>query len=396
MTGTSISMLVALSLTGTLLQSPPEPPRAAVISGRVLEADSLTPIPGAQVMATAETPAGFAPAGPAFLGGIPAQVTGKDGRYQFDGLAAGRYRITVQKTGFARPGGRTAPDVRLRAGEHRADVDLVLQKAAVIVGHVVDESGEPLLNVNVMAMQQASAFGAGPALAARLMPAGPSAQTNDLGEFRLFGLTPGEYYVHATPNRGFNIATAPGGITLLPTYFPGTADAASAQPIAVGPGQTSGDIVIRLVGTPAFQISGTVIDRSRRPVASAMVQLIADEPSARPLFVGSPWNQTYTDANGRFTLHEVTNGAYSLLASVPVISGPGGAGAVAGGAPMAGGGAFGFSGGIVGGTVGGGVTTHSANGTTIQYRDDTATRVAITVNGAGVTGLEIVAQPPAR
>jgi hypothetical protein len=40
--------------------------------------------------------------------------------------------------------------------------------------------------------------------------------------------------------------------------------------------------------------------------------------------------------------------------------------------------------------------TETSNGTTIQYRDDTATRVPVTVNQANVSGLEVVVRPPAR
>jgi hypothetical protein len=51
---------------------------------------------------------------------------------------------------------------------------------------------------------------------------------------------------------------------------------------------------------------------------------------------------------------------------------------------------------FVGGTIGGGVITETSSGTTIQYRDDTATRVSITITQASVTGLEVVVRSPPR
>ena len=55
--------------------------------------------------------------------------------------------------------------------------------------------------------------------------------TNDIGEFRLAGLPPGDYYVSATfrnlnfgPQEETNDRTG-----YAPTYYPGTADLSAAQ-----------------------------------------------------------------------------------------------------------------------------------------------------------------------
>ena len=229
------------------------------------------------------------------------------------------------------------------------------------------------------------------------MPVGSGAQSNDLGEFRLFGLPPGSYYVQAMPRPDFGGSSSQRPTTTLPTYFPGTPDPAAAQLISVGAGQTSGDVVIRMVAVPAFSVSGVVLDDARRPVTNAMVRLMAEETPGRSLLMMGSWNQSRTDTSGRFTITNVTNGAYTLIATAPVVvSGPatggGGGGATSGGSFSS----FGFSGGIVGGIVAGEVITEMANGTTIQYRDDTATRVPITINQASVGGLELIVRTHAR
>jgi hypothetical protein len=38
--------------------------------------------------------------------------------------------------------------------------------------------------------------------------------------------------------------------------------------------------------------------------------------------------------------------------------------------------------------------TETRNGTTVQYRDDTATRMPITVGYANLSGLEVMVRPP--
>jgi hypothetical protein len=390
-----MSLLIALGLAGALIQSAVAPPRAA-ISGRVLEDGSRMPIAGAQLMLMS-IPSRSGRAQVPFPDRPRTAITDHDGRYEFDDLEAGRYQITVQKAGFALLPG--SPEVDLKAGERRGDVNVMLQKGAVIVGRVLDEAGEPLVDTRVLAMRKPAVPPSGnPIRGDLLIPAGPGAQTNDLGEFRLFSLPPGEYYVQVMPRHDFGGSPAPRATTMLPTYFPGTADPAAALPISVGAGQTSGDVVIRMIGVPAFHVSGLVLDEAGRPVVNAMVRLELDEPAGRPMFMMGHWNQSRTDTSGKFTINNVTNGTYTLLAAAPVvISGPAD-GRRGSGVAVSGGSFTSFGGGVsfARETSGGGVTTETSNGTTIQYRDDTATRVPIAVNQANLSGLEVIVKRPGR
>jgi hypothetical protein len=272
---------------------------------------------------------------------------------------------------------------------------VVLQKGAVIAGRVLDETGEPLVDVRVMAMQKAPTPPSAVAGRERLIPTGAGGQTNDLGEFRLFSLPAGEYYVQAMPH--FGGSSAARATTTLPTYFSGTADVRGAQPIAVGAGQTAGDIEIRMIGAPAFQVSGVVLDEARRPVANAMVRLTIDDPTGGPTFMMGLPHHARTDRSGTFSINNVTSGTYTLLAEAPVLI-SGSPDATGGVAATGGGGftSFGVSSGWVGGTISAGVITETGNGATIQYRDDTATRVPITINQANVTGLEVIVRSPLR
>jgi hypothetical protein len=224
-----------------------------------------------------------------------------------------------------------------------------------------------------------------------MVPGGSGAQTNDLGEFRLFSLPPGEYYVQANQSFG---AAAPRGRMLLPTYFPDATDPSTAQPVAIAAGQTSGEVVIRMVGAPSFQVSGVVLDESRRPVANAIVRLNPEGQGGRFPFMMGHMNQARTEASGAFTIDGVTSGSYTLLAIAPVTSGRGNGRAPG---PMGSGGS-GFSwSGAQGGAVGGGVMTEtSADGVTTTYRDDAGTSVPVSVQQNNIVGLEVIVRRPAR
>jgi hypothetical protein len=386
-----MSLLIALSLASALVQSPVTSP-GATVSGLVVEDGSQKPIAGAQVMLM---PSGRIAA--PFQDRMRTAVTDGDGRYRFDGLEAGEYRVTVQKTGFARLDGLDAHKLTVTSGERREGLSFTLHRGAVIAGRVLDDAGEPLVDVQVMVLRKppASLRAMSMESGLPLMPAGQMAQTNDLGEFRVFGLLPhDEYFVRAMPRPDFGESIEPRPTTLLATFFPGTLDPGAAQPVTVGAGQTSGDVVIRMIAVPAFQVSGVVSDESGRPVMNAIVRLMSDEPARGSMFVGPRWSHSRTDKSGRFTINGVTNGSYTLLAIAPVVTsrGPRSSAGVTGGSN---GGSFTFSGGVAGGSVGGGVTTESTNGTTTEYRDDNGTRMPITINQANVTGLEVVVRRPA-
>jgi len=63
-------------------------------------------------------------------------------------------------------------------------------QAAVITGRVVDEDGDPLPNFEVGLLRKLPGKSREPAVTR-------NDRTNDLGEYRLFGLAPGRYFVSA-------------------------------------------------------------------------------------------------------------------------------------------------------------------------------------------------------
>jgi hypothetical protein len=377
-----MTLLIALSVAATLAQVPSAPATGSV-SGIVLEDGTGTPIEGAQVtvMPMRSSPVAFPMSEP------PLSVsTDQNGRFAIRGLEPGRYRVAVQKSGYAMPfAPGAATSIDLAAGEEGA-VSLSLQRGAAIVGRVVNEAGEPVINVRVMAMRQAPVAprDSSPARV-RSVAAGPGAQTNDLGEFRVFGLPAGEYYVQASPGPEFGRGLNPRARTMVPTFFPDVTDPDSARTITVAPGQTSDAIVIRMLEAPAFQVSGIVVDESGQPVANAMVRLDTD-PATGPSFFGR-FLQARTNATGAFTITNVTTATYLLVAIPPVVtSGSGDSRVSVGGSTVA------FSSGS--GAATGGIISESRDGVVTQYRDEFATKAQLTVNQGDINGLQVIVRLP--
>ncbi len=400
-------LLIALGFAGALIQASAATERA-VVSGRVLEQGTQAPVAGAQVMLMTQLQ-GPPPTGP-FAYRPKTATTDENGRFQFVDVDPGRYRLNAQKAGFATPvNGGSLPPLELKGGDRLDNVALTLQRGGVITGRVVDQSGEPVVDARVTVLRKppvppqlssrADAAATVARFANRLLPAGGGAQTNDLGEFRVHSLLPGEYYVQAAPRSDFGgtssaASTKTAATTMVPTYFPSSSDSNAAQPILVTAGQTASDVVVRMVIASAFQVSGVVIDEAGQAVTNVMVRLVAQDASGppSPMMMMGPFNQARTDARGTFSLGNVTNGTYTLIAVPPLVTASEPRGATGAGSGFAS-----FSSGSVGaGSTGGVVMTESINGTTVQFRDDAGTQVPVVINESSVTGLQVVVRSPSR
>ena len=230
----------------TFAQAPPRD-RAAVeaptgtgrLRGRVVAADTGSPLRRAQVRAVAAT-----------IRTTRLTTTDAEGRYEFANLPAARYTISVSKAGYVglefgqrRPfeGGRP---LDLADAQVVEQIDFALPRGAVIAGRITDDAGDPIIGASVQAMR----YQYGPTGRRRLGGVSQSwlsGMTNDLGEYRLFGLMPGTYIVSAIGNNfGVVSLTQAGPQTgglgaidtrdgYIQTYFPGTASVAEAQPVLV-------------------------------------------------------------------------------------------------------------------------------------------------------------------
>ena len=262
-------LLVVLGLAGALLQSPVAI-ETSVVSGRVLEQDTHAPLAGVQVMLIKRFE-GRPPSPPWRAGRCrppPTEMDDSCSRTSNRAATSSRPRNPGSRRQSAAGASRS---LELKGGERRENLEFTLLRGGVIAGRVVDQQGEPLVGVQVSVLrkppvaQLPSGRSAGPttaAFASRLMPAGPGAQTNDLGEFRLHSLSPGEYYVQAMTRPDFSggplgaVSASTASTMMVPTFFPGTTDSAAAQPIVVGAGQTSGDVEVRMIVAAASLVSG--------------------------------------------------------------------------------------------------------------------------------------------
>src|SRR6185503_6953132 len=160
-------------------------------------------------------------------GGVPVPAPGQ---------AAARYNLSAMKNGFVMMsyGARSwSQPGRVLTVADRQDVDRVdfsLPRGGVITGRVLDEFGDPAVGVNVQPLRSTIMNGQRTA-----NPMGSMVTTSDTGEFRIWGLMPGDYQVLATPQRSYGPAAeiSDDRSGYASTYYPGTANAAEAILIPV-------------------------------------------------------------------------------------------------------------------------------------------------------------------
>ena len=266
-----------------------------------------------------------------------AALTDAEGRFEFRELPAGRFTLQATKSGFVNVQyGQTRPfesgkPIELADKQSLDNADISMPRGSVIAGRIVDEFGDAIPDVSVTAMRQTWQNGR-----RRLVPSpGRVAQTNDLGQFRIYGLPPGDYYVSASLRSGGGLemiemdlmvtsgASASAGPTAsapksgyAPTYYPGTPNVAEAQRITLAAGQESPSADFALVAVRLAKVSGIVIGSDGKPLEGSQVSAV---PANRDF--GGLLGQSSARTRQRRQLHAQQRAAGRLHAAGAV--GPG-------------------------------------------------------------------------
>jgi hypothetical protein len=280
------------------------------LRGRVLAIDTGSVVRRAQVRIS----------GPDI--GTKTALTDAQGRYEFRDLPAGRFNVSVSKSGFVtmqygqnRPYEPGRP-IELVEAQKMEKADIGLPRGSVLAGRVADEFGEAVAEAEVTAMRLQFTNGK-----RRLVPSGRNGTTNDLGQFRIYGLPPGEYYVSATlRNMSTMVIDMLGGGAGGPTgsnqntgyaatYYPSTPAPGEAQRVSLAVGQELGSVDIQLQPVRLSKITGTAVASDGKPMTGAMVMLM---PTMKDAMQFMPGGSSRTDKDGNFTISNVTPGEYSL------------------------------------------------------------------------------------
>jgi hypothetical protein len=238
--------------------------------------------------------------------------TTPDGNFEFKQVAPGRYRLFASRNGYARqgygqkPGSESdlasATPLDVRSGETLDNVSLSLLRGGAIEGRVLDQDGEPAARI------QASLIRARYVQGKRVLQPAGSDQTDDRGQFRIYDIPPGTYYLMATP-RVFGM-TDENRSVYPPIYFPGVLDPQEAAKVKMVPGGELRGFDLTLFETTGYQITGKVTSPDGQPPRRVFVT--AHKVPSSGLM--QPSSAQGTGAQGEFTLRGLIPGSYRLVA----------------------------------------------------------------------------------
>jgi len=277
------------------------PAGTAVLRGRILTADTGTPVRRAQVRAI-------------LAGSRDTRLVTTDaqGTFEFRDLPAGRWEITASKAGFVtmrfgqlRPFEAGRP-IELADAQVMERVNFSLPRGAAITGRVLDEFGDPVAGARVQALRYQLVQGT-----RRLAPIGIMAQSDDTGAFRLFGLMPGDYYVSAML-RALPVDDPDEVTGYAPTYYPGTGSVTEAQPVPLAVAEEA-SISFALMPVRTARVSGNVLNSTGGPLTGGTVMLVSTDSTGAPPAAFGAGNRIRPD--GTFTITNVAPGAYTLTAT---------------------------------------------------------------------------------
>ncbi len=186
-----------------------------------------------------------------------------DGTFAFANIDPGYYNLTVSRSGYAETAYHatlavpTGAVISIRPGQKLAKIDVSLTPLGVVTGTVLDQNGSPVAMASVAVL--ASAW-----LRGKLVHyIQNGARTNDLGQYRIVNVRPGNYYllvqrVRAAAGSAATPQPEKAEIRPVRTYYPSALTRDAASPLTVKAGQELTAMDIRLRTAATYHIRGRV------------------------------------------------------------------------------------------------------------------------------------------
>ena len=270
--------------------------KGGTVSGRVMDSTGR-PVVGASVRS--ETGGS---------GGSP--VSDAQGRYELRDLPAGALSIVVSrplKATGSFDGNETTQrrTIVLGEGQRLDGVDLVLPKGGIISGRILDEFGEPVEGLTVRALQARTVGGR---TLARPVGRVAMRKTDDRGQYRIYGLPPGTFYIVATDRTtaatgsGVDLETSPR------VYYPDRPSMTDALEVQIDGVSDAAGADMTFAPVTGAQIVGVALHSSGQAVTGAAVLLTTGRPGVA---IPEPLGSTIGPA-GEFEFRHVPSGDYIL------------------------------------------------------------------------------------
>ena len=274
---TAAILLLSLCAFG---EASPQTARLGTVQGTVVDLVSAQPLPDVRVSLIGTD-------------GYYRAATDDSGRFVISELPGGDYKVEIQREGYLWKRRDSGPlDLTLTPGQDLRGLGFRLAKSSAITGRVLNENGEPEPDAIIEVLRLEYLHGRRALLPP---PAGnggrPSGSTNRWGEYRVYGLDPGEYYIKATLGK-------------LLVYYPGVPDANLASSITVTAGSDLVGMDLKLTRVTTYSVN-FALDMQGQPVTNSAFDL--------PRLAIAPHDPNRLAESGRSSsLGNTANGKYQV------------------------------------------------------------------------------------
>jgi hypothetical protein len=241
----------------------------------------------------------------------------QSGKFHIDNVQPEKYTAWAQAEGYANSQGMSDAKLFTVGAGPLSGVEIPIAPLGVITGKVVDEDGEPLDGVTIMALR--NGYNAG----AKTLQQVSAAQTDDRGIYRIFDVQPGRYYLSAQAQRQFRMIAPQNAERVHSTIpeeaygvaiYPGVVEISQSTAHELKPGADWTGADFKLHRRPAYHIRG----RMNGVLAAGGRGNVQAEPcNPDPM----PWAGGLQNMVGRqdgsFDLAGAVSGTYCLIVREP-------------------------------------------------------------------------------
>jgi hypothetical protein len=247
-------------------------------------------------------------------------TTDAEGVFTLTKVPSGPLMLMVEKAAYLaviypeRRRSMRASSLQIADGQTIDGVTIPMFRGGAITGRVVDAYGDPVefAMVHMFFAPQSNRSSPSAREGTRASHA-----TNDIGEYRLGRLEPGQYYVMVAPQQHRNLPEDTGN-ALGRTWYPGVASFDQAQPILLERGASLAGVDFQMLETTLTRVSGLVMTSKGTPAKGGHVSARATNGSkGMPQGAGMGWTAaggTGIDQYGNFDIM-LQPGEYTFEAS---------------------------------------------------------------------------------
>lgn len=208
---------------------------------------------------------------------VTSDVTGK---FEFPNVDPGDYQLTIRRDGFAnlvlgaKNSARKTEPILLGPGDRKTDFLVRLAPYGSIVGSVLDEDGDPIRGITVGAMTYRYTTNG------RELQEVRTGSSNDLGEYRIYDVPAGKYFLKGGQRNIRLNGTAEDGEAYGSVFYPGFPQVSGAMVQEVGPGAQLRNLNFNLRKARYATLRGKVVAPAGATGVNAGMMIVTDNGSS--------------------------------------------------------------------------------------------------------------------